>query len=110
MDGHAVRPGWHNQNMRSPPSHGQLILFPGVAEPVPAPAPRRPTRVERKARELDRIAAVAERELAESWRSGDAVGARAAHDRARGARRAAELLRAGPAGVAELLGGRHEAA
>ena len=97
--------------MRSPTSHGQLILFPGAAEPVPAPAPRRPARVERKARELDRIAEAAERELAESWRSGDMISARAAHDRARGARRAAELLRAGPAGVAELLGGhRHEAA
>ena len=97
--------------MRSPPSHGQLILFPGVAEPVPAPVRRRLTRVERKALELDRIAEAAERELAESWRGGDAIGARAAHDRARGARRAAELLRAGPAGVAEVLGGhRHEAA
>ena len=106
--------------MRSPSStNGQLILFPGVPEAVPsaASAPgrgsgprRRPTRLERKLIELDRMAEAAERELADSFRQGDAVGARAAHDRARGARRAAELLRAGPTGVAEVLGGHHEAA
>ena len=100
--------------MRSPSSTtGQLILFPGVeATPAtPAPAPRRrPSRVERKVAELERIAAGAEREMADSFRRGDAVSARAAHDRARGARRAAEILRAGPSGVAEVLGGHHEAA
>ena len=98
--------------MRSPSStNGQLILFPGVPEAAPAPASRRrPTRLERKLVELDRMAEAAERELADSFRQGDAVGARAAHDRARGARRAAELLRAGPTGVAEVLGGHHEAA
>ena len=102
--------------MRSPSStSGQLILFPGVPEAAPsaASAParrRRPTRLERKLLELDRIAEAAEREMADSFRQGDAVGARAAHDRARGARRAAELLRAGPTGVAEVLGGHHEAA
>ena len=100
--------------MRSPSStHGQLILFPGVeATPTPA-AParrRRPSRVERKVAELERIAAAAEREMADSFRRGDAVSAKAAHDRARGARRAAEILRAGPTGVAEVLGGHHEAA
>ena len=102
--------------MRSPSStHGQLILFPGVTEPSsPARAPaarrRRPTRVERKVAELERIAEAAEREMADSFRSGDAVSAKAAHDRARGARRAAEILRAGPSGVAGVLGGHHEAA
>ena len=103
--------------MRSPRStHGQLILFPGVAEPAPpapAPAParrRRATRVERKVRELERIAEAAEREMADSFRRGDRVSAKAAHDRARGARRAAEILRAGPSGVAGVIGGHHEAA
>ena len=60
--------------------------------------------------ELERIAEAAEREMADSFRRGDAISAKAAHDRARGARRAAELLRAGPSGVAEVLGGHHEAA
>lgn len=100
--------------MRSPSStHGQLILFPGIAEaPAPAPAARRrrPTRVERKVLELERIAEAAEREMADGFRRGDAVSAKAAHDRARGARRAAEILRAGPGGVAAVLGGHHEAA
>lgn len=97
--------------MRSIAPQGQLILFPG-AEPRPAvaPRPRRPTRTQRKAEQLDRIAESAERELAESFRAGDAIGARAAHDRARGARRAAEILRAGPDGVAEVLGGHSTAA
>ena len=101
--------------MRSPSStNGQLILFPGVtgaAAPPQAPAARRrPTRVERKVAELERIAETAEREMADSFRRGDAVSAKAAHDRARGARRAAEILRAGPSGVAGVLGGHHEAA
>jgi hypothetical protein len=96
--------------MRSHTPQGQLILFPG-SDPRPAPArPARPTRTQRKAEQLDRLAEAAERELADAWRAGDAVSARAAHDRARGARRAAELLRAGPTGVADVLGGRHAAA
>jgi hypothetical protein len=100
--------------MRSPSStHGQLILFPGV-EAAPAPpakaSRRRPSRVERKVAELERIAVAAEREMADSFRRGDAVSAKAAHDRARGARRAAEIHRAGPAGVAEVHGGHHQAA
>jgi hypothetical protein len=99
--------------MRSPRStSGQLILFPGIAEPAaaPAPRPRRPSRIERKVAELGRIAETAEREMADAFRRGDAISAKAAHDRARGARRAAELLRAGPSGVAGVLGGHHEAA
>ena len=103
--------------MRSPTPQGQLILFPGI-EPASAPGPvserslhvPRPSRTERKAEQLDRLAEIAERELAESWRAGDTVSARAAHDRARGARRAAQLLRAGPTGVADVLGGRPAAA
>ena len=103
--------------MRSPSStNGQLILFPGVAEAAAAPDPapparrRRLTRVERKVAELERIAEAAEREMSDSFRRGDPISAKAAHDRARGARRAAELLRAGPSGVAEVLGGQNEAA
>ena len=97
--------------MRSTTSQGQLILFPG-AEPRPAAQtrPPRPTRTQRKAEQLDRIAEAAERELAESFRAGDAVSAKAAHDRARGARRGAQILRAGPGGVAEVLGGHSTAA
>ncbi len=104
--------------MRSTPppgTPGQLILFPGADAPAatgsPGSRPRRraATAVARKAERLDQMARAAEREMAESYRAGDMVGAGAARDRALGARRAAELLRAGPRGVAEVLGG-HEAA
>ena len=97
--------------MRSTTPQAQLILFPGAeARPSTPARPPRPSRVERKAAQLDRIAEEAERELKESFRAGDAVSARAAHDRARGARRAAQILRAGPGGVAEVLGGHSTAA
>lgn len=62
------------------------------------------------AERLDALAEAADREAAESRRAGDVVSFREARDRAQGARRAAELLRAGPAGVAGVLGGHHEAA
>ncbi len=98
-------------------SQGQLILFPGAAAApppaAPGPAPRRRSRpgpAARKAAQLDRLAQAAERELAEAWRAGDMIAARDAHERARGARRAAELLRAGPRGVAAVIGGEPEAA
>ena len=55
------------------------------------------------AERLDRIADEAEREAVYSRRAGDTVGARAALDRAADARKAAALLRAGPAGVGKLL-------
>ena len=73
--GDSVRARWHTTNMRSVTSQGQLILFPGAEPRRPAaPArPPRPTRTERKAAQLDRIAEAAERELAECFRSGDAV-------------------------------------
>jgi|LNFM01.1.fsa_nt_gb hypothetical protein len=98
--------------MRSVTPQGQLILFPGAEprRPAAGSGSSRPTRTERKAAQLDRIAEAAERELAECFRSGDAVSAKAAHDRARGARRAAQILRAGPGGVAEVLGGHSTAA
>lgn len=95
---------------------GQLILFPGAETPAGGAAPngrprrRATTPAARKAERLDQMARAAEREMAESYRAGDMLGAGAARDRALGARRAAELLRAGPRGVADVLGGRHEAA
>jgi hypothetical protein len=93
--------------MRSTPSQGRLFAFP---EQSPSrDRSRGPSRSARKAARLDELAQEAERQMAESRRAGDAVGFREAKDRALGARRAAELLRAGPAGVADVLGG-HEAA
>jgi hypothetical protein len=101
--------------MRSGETTGQLLLFPdGAARAARTPsAPRtgatprqRPARLGRNARmaeRLDRIADEAEREAVYSRRAGDAVGARAALDRAADARKAAALLRAGPAGVGKLL-------
>lgn len=105
--------------MRSPHASGtpgQLILFPGAEAPAGGAAPgarprrRATTAAARKAERLDQMARAAEREMAESYRAGDMPGAHAARDRALGARRAAALLRAGPGGVANVLGGRHEAA
>jgi hypothetical protein len=96
--------------MRSPSSQGQLILFPGADRPARRERPRRRSRADRMAQRLDDLAVAAEREAIEARRAGDAVSARAARDRATGARRAAELLRAGPSGVADVLGGRTEAA
>ncbi len=96
--------------MRSPSSQGQLILFPGAARPARRERPRRRSRSARMAQKLDDLAVAAEREAIAARRAGDGVSARAARDRAAGARRAAELLRAGPQGVAEVLGGRTEAA
>lgn len=98
---------------RSDPDAGQLFLFPGALAEAPArPAarPGQPGRSARMAERLDELAAAAEREAYEHRRAGDRIGARAARDRAAGARRAAELLRAGPTGVADVLGGHPEAA
>jgi len=94
--------------MRSTTSQGRLF-----AVPEPAPSRERArarSRSARMAQRLDELAEAAERQMAESRRAGDAVGFREARDRALGARRAAELLRAGPQGVAEVLGDHHEAA
>jgi len=97
--------------MRSDSRSAQLILFPGAERPRPRRRrPPRAGRSDRMAQRLDDLAIAAEREAIEARRAGDAVSARAARDRAEGARRAAELLRAGPAGVADVLGGRTEAA
>ena len=96
--------------MRSPSTRGQLILFPGAGRPARCERPPRRSRAARKAQQLDELAVAAEREAIEARRAGDPVSARAARDRAKGARRAAELLRAGPNGVADVLAGRTEAA
>jgi hypothetical protein len=96
--------------MRSASPQGQLILFPGGGRPARRARPPRRSRTARKAQQLDELAVAAEREAIEARRAGDPVSARAARDRAAGARRAAELLRAGPSGVADVLGGHTEAA
>jgi len=109
-----VRASWQTANMRSEGATGQLLLFPdgearaarAAAAPPAAVTRQRPVRLGRNARmaeRLDRIADEAEREAVYSRRAGDTVGARAARDRAADARRAAALLRAGPAGVGRLL-------
>ncbi len=84
-----------------PPS-GQLILFPGGAA-GDGGAPRVDGKNLRMAQRLDVLAARAAREAAAARRSGDHVTARQAAERARDARRAAALLRAGPAGVGRIL-------
>ncbi|MGD9694113.1 MAG: hypothetical protein AB7V42_00445 [Thermoleophilia bacterium] len=102
--------------MRSITSQGQLILFPSAdraERPTPPPVRRRRddrSRSARMAARLDALARAAERDARECRLAGDVVGFRAARDRAVGARRAAQLLRAGPSGVAEVLGGHGEAA
>lgn len=90
----------------------QLILFPAERRPAARrrPGSRAPTRSERMAERLDALAAAAERRARAARRAGDMLEARAAEDEARGARRAAEIVRAGPGRVAEVLGGRPEAA
>lgn len=97
----------------------QLLLFPQPsarpASPRRRPA-RRPTarrgteRGSGRARmvaRLEHLAEQAEREMRECRRAGDAVGARAARDRAAGARRAAQILSAGPDGVARIITDAH---
>lgn len=92
---------------------GQLILF---ATPTDdAGATRRPRRRglrgpggrPRMIERLDGLADQAEREAREYRRAGDLMRARAARDRAVGARRAAQILRAGPDGVAQIIDGSH---
>jgi hypothetical protein len=95
--------------MRSP-DQGQLLLFRAAPGQDRRRGRPRLSRSARMAARLDELAAGAEREALEARRAGDAVGARAARDRAEGARRAAEILRAGPTGVADVIGGRGRAA
>ncbi len=60
-------------------------------------------RNERMAERLDRIAVQAERDAADAVMAHDDVVARDMLERASSARKAASLLRAGPAGVRDLL-------
>lgn len=95
---------------------GQLILFSTPARSAEHQAQvlrqRRRARVDRRGRtrmiaRVESLAEQAEREERSCRRHGDMLGARAAHDRAVGARRAAQILRAGPDGVGALLDGSH---
>jgi len=52
---------------------------------------------------LDRLAEDCDREAERAERAGSPAAARAALDRAAAARRAAQILRAGPAGVRDLF-------
>jgi len=86
----------------SGPPSGQLILFPGGARGDDGPR-RTNGKNLRMAQRLDVLAAQAAREAASARRAGDHVTARHAAERARDARRAAALLRAGPSGVGRIL-------
>ncbi|MSO44194.1 MAG: hypothetical protein EXQ74_02615 [Thermoleophilia bacterium] len=86
----------------------QLALISTVDDVrVPAP-PRRRSRTrmgrnERMAERLDAVAVHAQHEAAAAVMAHDDITAREMLDRASAARRAASLLRAGPAGVRDLL-------
>ena len=83
----------------------QLTLFVTGADTGSSP-PRRRRRVgraERMAQRIDDLASRAEREAEECRLAGDAVGERKAREQARDARRSAQILRAGPGGVAVLM-------
>jgi hypothetical protein len=90
----------------------QLLLFTAPDRPAERPRLRRrrterPGGRPRMIARLESLAETAEREARDCRRAGDMVGARAARDRAVGARRAAEILRAGPDGVATILNSSH---
>lgn len=87
---------------------GQLLLFPAAPRPGRrAPSrgrpPVTPGRNARMAARLDGLARGADGDARACARAGDVVGEREARDRAADSRRAAALLRAGPAGVGRLL-------
>jgi hypothetical protein len=91
----------------------QLLLFTAPARPAEPPRMRR-RRTERPGggrlrmiARLESLAETAEREARDCRRAGDMIGARAARDRAIGARRAAQILQAGPDGVATILNTSH---
>lgn len=91
----------------------QLLLFTAPDRTAERPRVRR-RRTERPGggrprmiARLESLAETAEREARECRRAGDLMNARAARDRAIGARRAAEILRAGPDGVATILNSSH---
>lgn len=80
----------------------QMALFVGQAD-APVRSTRRAGRSERIARRLDHMAAAADLRAEQSRAAGDRVGERAAREDARDARRSAQILRAGPSGVARLI-------
>lgn len=97
-------------------SGGQLILFSTPARSAEHQAQvarrRRRARADRRGTtrmitRVESLAEQAEREERACRLHGDMLGARAAHDRAVGARRAAQILRAGPGGVSALIDGSH---
>jgi hypothetical protein len=99
--------------MDTPNAASQLLLFTAPTRPAERPRIRR-RRTERPGggrprmvARLESLAEAAEREARDCRRAGDMIGARAARDRAVGARRAAEILRAGPGGVATILNSSH---
>lgn len=61
----------------------------------------------RMAARLEAMAEAAEREMRECRRAGDRMREREARDRAAGARRAAQILRAAPGGIASIIDGSH---
>lgn len=104
--------------MRTPSSEGQLILFAAPDRTRTADARRaRRRRTGRGNREsgsrlrmaerLESLAEAAEREMRECRRAGDRMRERDARDRAAGARRAAQILRAAPGGIADIIDGSH---
>lgn len=95
---------------------GQLILFSAPARSAEHQAQRQRRRPRpganpggrtRMIERVETLAERAEREERSCRRHGDMLGARAAHDRAIGARRAAQILRAGPGNIGALIDGSH---
>lgn len=87
----------------------QLNFFIGHGRPVPS-GRRRLGRNDRIALRLDEIADRAEAEAGSERACGNDIGERRALEAARDARRSAALLRAGPRGVARVLGEGRQAA
>lgn len=82
----------------------QLTLFVTDATSPAAPRRRRGvSRSERMALRVDELAWRAEREAEQCRLAGDAAGERRAREHARDARRSAQILRAGPEGVAAIM-------
>lgn len=98
-------------------TQGQLILFPTAARDADHATPRMRRRIRRAgggpgsrlrmAERLESLAEAAEREMRECRRAGDRMRERDARDRAAGARRAAQILRAEPGGIATIIDGSH---
>ncbi len=84
----------------------QLCLFGGADDVPPRPRPRRrrsASRNERMAQRIDELVWRHERHADACRRAGDVIGERRAREEARDARRSAQILRAGPGGVADVM-------